>query len=115
MRAKYLNQDPDRGHPEEISGLIGEVLERVSAGADTRQGEIVDDWDVFAPGDWASGTPIGVKDGVLLVSVPNGAIASLVKYQVTALIGAIDRRYGPGVVTGVRVSVTRPGTGGKRR
>ena len=114
-RAKYLNQDPERGQPEEISGVIGEVLEQVTSGGDTRQGAIVDEWDQFAPGDWAPGSPVGVKDGVLLVEVPNGAIASLVKYQVAALIREIDRRFGAGVVTGVRVSVARPATSRKPR
>jgi hypothetical protein len=105
MRAKYMSNEPER-QPEEISDLLGEVLERVSTGADTRHGAIVEQWSEFAPGDWGRGAPIGVKDGVLLVAVPDGATASLVKYQTAALIAAIDGRFGAGVVTGARAVVT---------
>ena len=115
MRAKYLNQDPERTQPEEISDVIGEVLEKVSSGADTRHGALVEEWAAFAPGDWAAAEPIGVKDGVLLVHVRDGAAASLLKYQVAPLIAAIDRHLGAGLVTGVRVSVERSPTARKPR
>ena len=110
MRAKYLNQDPDRSQPEEISDVIGEVLEKVSSGADARHGAIVEDWATFAPGDWAAARPVGDKDGVLLVHAGDGAAASLLKYQIAPLIAAIDEHLGAGLVTGVRVSVDRSPT-----
>ena len=108
MRAKYLKDEPG-SNPEEISDLIGAVLETVSVGADVRHSQIVDEWERLAPGDWADATPVGVKEGVLLVRVSDGARASLLKYQTEPLVDAIERRIGAGVVTGVRIAVERSG------
>jgi Dna[CI] antecedent, DciA len=106
MRAKFLSYD-DRREPEEISAVLGAVVENVTVAADVRQGEIVSDWASFAPGDWMLGTPVGIKDGSLLVTVPDGSTGSLLRYQTNTLLGAIVDRFGAGVVVGVRVRIER--------
>jgi len=106
MRAKYLNTDPKR-EPEEISDLIGAVLENTLVDADLRHGELTTDWAAFVPKDWRNATPVGVREGTLLVAVPDGATASLLKYQIPPLLAAIQERYAAGLVTGVRIAVDR--------
>jgi predicted nucleic acid-binding Zn ribbon protein len=105
-RAKYLSYDKRR-EPEEISGVIGAVLENVSIDADIRHGRLISEWSEYVPSDWQFAVPVGVREGSLLVAVPDGATASLLKYQIPPLLMAIQDRYGAGLVTGVRISVDR--------
>jgi predicted nucleic acid-binding Zn ribbon protein len=106
MRAKYLGDD-DRRQPEEISRLLGSIIESSRVDVDIRQGDLVGEWASFAPGDWTRGTPVGVRDRTLLVTVPDGSVASLLQFQHRELITAIEERYGADLVTAVRVRVER--------
>jgi predicted nucleic acid-binding Zn ribbon protein len=106
MRAKYLNTNPTN-EPEEISSLIGAVLENTQVDADLRHGEMTSEWAEFVSRDWRNAVPVGVRDGTLLVAVPDGATASLLRYQIPPLLASIQERYGVGLVTGVRITVDR--------
>lgn len=112
MPAKYLRND-DRRQPEEISSVLGSIIENTSVDVDVRHGDLVDAWSEFAPGDWHLGTPVGVRDRTLLVTVPDGATASLLRYQTGPLLTAVTDRYGRGLVASVRLRVSqadRPGS-----
>ena len=104
MRAKYVSYGKRR-EPEEISKVIGSVIENATVDVDVRQGELVAEWSSFVPSDWALGTPVGVRDGTLLVTVPDGARASRLRYQEKALLSAIAERFGADVCTRVRLKV----------
>lgn len=104
MRAKYLQGTP-RSQPEEISNVIGSIIENTAVDVDMRHGALVDEWASFAPGDWLLGTPVGVREKTLLVVVPDGATASLLRYQTRPLMDAISQRYGGSVIASVRMSV----------
>jgi Dna[CI] antecedent, DciA len=106
MRAKYLNTNPQR-EPQEISDVLGAVIEGATVGIDVRHAEIVARWGAFAPGDWSSATPIGVRDQVLLVEVSDGSVASLLRYQTTQLLSAISEDCGEGLVRSVRIRISR--------
>ena len=110
MRAKYLSNDDSRREPEEISDLIGSIIESASLDVDIRHGDLVGEWLEFAPPDWRLGTPVGVRDGVLLVVVPDGTTASLLRYQTGPLLEAIEARFGADLVAAVRVRVERRGS-----
>ena len=110
MRAKYLSNDESGRQPEEISELLGSIIEGASIHVDIREGDLVGDWHDVAPGDWRLGTPVGVRDGVLLVLVPDGTTASLLRYQTGSLLEAISTRFGADLVTSVRVRVERRGS-----
>lgn len=108
MRAKYLGSGEPK-QPKEISELLGSIIEKAAVGVDVRQSDLIGDWESFAPLDWATfGTPIGVRDLTLLVEVADGSAATILKYQIPDLLGAIEQRFGSGLVTGVRVRLTRP-------
>ena len=50
-RAKYLSYR-ERREPEEISEVLGSVIESASVNIDVRQGELIDRWRQVVPGDW---------------------------------------------------------------
>ncbi|GMQ98693.1 MAG: hypothetical protein BMS9Abin17_1217 [Acidimicrobiia bacterium] len=106
MRAKYLNTNP-KSEPREISDVLGKVIEGAAVGIDVRHADLVARWGAFAPGDWSGGTPIGVRDEVLLVEVPDGSVASLLRYQTTQLLAAISEEFGEGLVRAVRIRISR--------
>lgn len=104
MRAKYLGSGEGK-QPEEISAIIAAVIEGATVDVDLRHGELVETWRSWAPGDWAFGEPIGVREGTLVVAVPDGATATLLQYQKTSLLAAVEERFGRGLLTSVRLRV----------
>ena len=59
-RAKYLSYG-NRRQPEEISDVLGAVIERASVNIDVRQGDLIERWSEVAPGDWVQvAKPIGI-------------------------------------------------------
>lgn len=106
MRAKYLKTGK-KGQPKEISEILGRVIESAAVGVDVRQAEMVGAWATIVPADWVLGTPVGVRDGVLLVEVPDGTTASVLRYQIDPLLRAIADEFGTGLVRSVRVTVPR--------
>ncbi len=106
MRAKYLRTGPNR-QPKEISEILGQVIESAAVGVDVRQAELIDRWVDIVPPDWALGTPVGVRDEVLLVEVQDGATASVLRYQMGPLTRAISDEFGSGLVRSVRVRTSR--------
>lgn len=104
MRAKYLATGNQK-RLTEISEVLGKVIEGAAVGIDVRQAEMIDDWGSFVPRDWEQGTPVGVRDGVLLVAVPDGTIGSLLRYQMEALLGAISQEYGDDLVRSIRLQI----------
>jgi len=106
MRAKYL-EGGKKNEPVEITEILGKVIEHAAVGIDVRQADMIDGWDGFVPDDWRGSTPIGVREGVLLIEVPNGTAAAFLRYQKAALLGVIAQEYGDDVVTSVRVIIAR--------
>lgn len=105
MRAKYYSPKGPKD-PEEISNLLATVIEKAAVGVDMRHSQLVSEWDSVAPPDWVQfGTPVGVKGGTLLVAVPDGSTASLLKYQIEDLKTVLAQRFGDDLITGVRIKV----------
>jgi hypothetical protein len=108
MRAKYYREEPRR-QPEEITEILGAIIERVGPGAGRDVSALVEEWDTIAPERWhADARPIGIRDGVLLVEVTSGAVASTLRHDTTTLVTRISERFGPGLINGVRLRVIRP-------
>lgn len=106
--AKYLSYGRRR-EPEEISNVLGSIIERASGSIDIRQGELMEQWADVVPGDWKSvARPIGIREESLLVEVENGTAGSLLKYQTQQLVDAITKEFGSGLVSSVRLRISRP-------
>ncbi len=105
MRAKYYGQKKPK-QPTEISEVLGTIIEKAAVGIDVRHGQLVSDWESFAPHDWVTfGRPVGVRDQALLVEVSDGSAATVLRYQISDLLTAIEELYGPGIVTAVKVRI----------
>ena len=108
MRAKYYREEPKRA-PEEITDILGAIIERVGGGADRSAADLVEAWDAIVPERWRHPVrPVGIRNGVLLVEVPSGAEASLLRHDSGALLKAISDHLGEALVTAVKLRVSRP-------
>ncbi len=106
MRANYYREGPLRRDPEEITELLGAIIERVGTGAERSAAILVEQWDEIVPERWKKGSqPVGIRRGVLLVEVASGADATLLRHDTAELVDRIARRLGPGVVDAVRLRV----------
>jgi hypothetical protein len=107
MRAKYYNDDARR-NPEEITDILGAIIERAGTGADRKAGTLVEAWDDIVPERWRDlSRPVGIRRQVLLVEVPSGAEASVLRHDTAVLLSAISQRFGSTLVTDVKLRVSR--------
>jgi predicted nucleic acid-binding Zn ribbon protein len=114
MRANYYNPDPERREPEPIDDLLGSIIERVGADKDLAISELVASWESIVPEAWRGRSrPIGVRERTLLVEVPSGAVASLLRYDSASLVSVVTDRFGPDLVHSVRFRVAGDVRGGK--
>jgi hypothetical protein len=108
-RAKYLSNDEGRRDPVEVTELLGPLLESIGTGAGMDSTRLFEEWAAVAGERWAGpAQPVGIRSGILLVEVVRGSDASLLKFDVPALISRIAARFGPDLVTGVRFRVAAP-------
>ena len=107
MRAKYYRGDEPRGEPEEITEVLGSIIERVGTGATPAVATLVDQWDVIAPERWRTDArPVGIRHGVLLVEVYSGAAATLLRHDTAALLERVVAYLGTGLVNAVKLRVS---------
>lgn len=98
-----------RREPTPISDLLGAVLEEVAAGVDLRLARLVRAWPEVAGDRWSEvATPVGIREGTLLVEVATGADATVLRYDGPRLISRITERFGEDLVTAVRFRVVPP-------
>lgn len=113
-RAKYYKPGPERRDPEVVDDLIGAIVEKAGASPDLSVSKLVSSWDDIVAERWRGRSkPIGVREQTLLVEVPEGADASLFRYDTADLLGRISTRFGPDLVRAVRFRVEGDGRGGK--
>ena len=97
---------------QQIGDGLEAILRRLGLPAPGALDRLLNDWAELAGGAWAErATPVGLRDGELLVDVPDGATASLLKYQVSDLLDRLERGLGTRLVTGVRIRVESPKKG----
>ncbi len=113
-RANYYSDKPQRAEPKEIDDLIGEIIEQAGASPDLGVARLVSSWDDVVSERWRERSrPIGVRDQTLLVEVPEGADASLLRYDSADLMRRISQRFGPDLVRSVKFRVEGDARGGK--
>lgn len=88
-----------------LDGVVAALGGRVDLGG---RALLWADWSAVAGADWANSTPMRLKDGVLVVAVPDGMAATRLRYATAALIERIEARIGPDLVSSVRVQIERP-------
>lgn len=110
-RAKYYRQGPARREPAPITDVLGTVMEQASARYGSRLARLRGSWSTLAGDVWAGTTPVAVKDEVVVVEVPDGGRASLLRFQADALLRAIQEAFGEGFASGIRLRVARPEKG----
>ena len=107
-RAKYLAEGQPQGDPTPITDVLGTVMERASAQLGSNLMRVREQWDGVAGTVWAGTTPVAIRDGVLVVEVPDGSRASVLRFEVDALLARLEADVGRGVATEVRLRVARP-------
>ncbi len=114
MRANYYSEESGRTEPEPIDDLLGAIIAGAGAGADPGIARLVASWSEIVSERWRGcSEPIGVKNHVLLVEVPTGADASILRYDTADLLRRISARFGPDLVRAVRFRVAGDVRGGK--
>ena len=113
-RAKYYSDKPEKPDPTPIDDLLGEIVERAGASPDLGVAKLVASWDDVVSERWRERSrPIGVRDQTLLVEVPEGADASLLRFDSADLMRRISQRFGPNLVRAVKFRVEGDSRGGK--
>ncbi len=94
---------------ERVGDGLDRVLRRLGMPVVPDLARLVDGWAVLAGEPWASRTdPVGLRDGELLVAVQDGADATLLKYQVEALLKRLEKGLEGRLIGSVRIIVGRP-------
>ena len=113
-RANYYRSGPKRKDPEVIDDLLGSIVEQAGASSDLGISDLVASWDEVVSERWRGRSrPIGVREQTLLIEVPDGSAASLLRYDASDLLQRISDRYGSDLVRAVRFRVQGDDRGGK--
>jgi hypothetical protein len=97
---------------QRIGDDLAAVLRRLGLPAPGALDRLLDDWAELAGGAWAErATPVGLRDGELLVEVADGTTASLLKYQAADLLERLEQGLGARLVDTVRLRVRSPKKG----
>ena len=101
------SSDGRRGRDlERVSNLLDGVVSELGKRAGVGLGAALwTEWRSVAGPDWAEAWPVGLKAGALVVAVPNGLLATRLTYGRAALIERITTRFGPELVSSVRIKV----------
>lgn len=110
-RAKYYSDRPPRREPTPITELLGLVVEQAGVTFGSGLARLKEGWKAIGGETWEDTVPMMIRDGLLIIQVPNGARASLLRFEASALQDRIDARFGPGFVKGIRLRVARPQNG----
>lgn len=91
---------------ERIGDGLEAVLRRLGLPAPGVLDRLMDDWPEVAGEPWAErAVPVGLQKGELVIEVADGATASLLKYQVAALLERLEKGLGARLVETVRLRV----------
>ncbi len=93
---------------QHVGDLVDNVVAALGARVGLEGGAVLwSQWPSIAGDEWAGAKPVRLKDGILVVTVPNGIVATRLRYATAALIERIEARIGRDIVSGVRVQIER--------
>ncbi|MBN2113128.1 MAG: DUF721 domain-containing protein [Acidimicrobiia bacterium] len=88
---------------------LEEILRRLGLPSPGALERLVADWPGVAGEPWAGrSAPAGWQRGELVLEVADGATASLLRYQVPALLDRLESTLGARLVEAVRLRVRSP-------
>ena len=94
---------------QQVSSILDAVLAKYGVARAPDMARVIEDWRELAGESWGERTtPMRLTDGDLLVEVPDGTSAAVLRYQIPALIEGLTDALGAGVVTSVSLRVARP-------
>lgn len=94
---------------QQVSSILDAVLAKYGAARAPDIARVIEDWRELAGDSWGERTtPMRLTNGDLLVEVPDGTSAAVLRYQIPALIEGLTDALGAGVVTSVSLRVARP-------
>jgi hypothetical protein len=97
-----------RPEPQPVEAFLDALLAKVTTPAGSIMVRLAGDWDEVAGPPWAgTSRPVGITKGVLVVAVPDGATASLLRFQLAALRTRLNQWLGADTVEDVRLRVDR--------
>lgn len=97
---------------DHIGNGLDDMLRRLGVPQAPDLNRLVAEWPELAGEPWGSRSrPAGFDGGELVVDVPDGAVATLLRYQTGALLSRLQERLGAGLVDQIRVRVARPKKG----
>lgn len=93
---------------EPVGGFLGQVLKRLGLPDPVDLDRLIEEWADLAGEPWGTRSqPAGLSNGVLVVEVDDGSIATLLTYQQNTLIERLEQRLGARLVTSVKIRVAR--------
>jgi len=85
---------------------LARLLDAFGMASSPSVARLVSDWNQLAGPSWAGSDPVQLRDGKLVVEVPDGPTASRLRYRVGELLTQLERGLGKRVVTGVTIRVS---------
>jgi hypothetical protein len=103
-----MNEQESRRELEPVADVLDVVLGRFAGTPQGASLQIFERWDAVAGSEWQHTTPVKIDEkGVLVVDVPDGGAATRLRFESDALVAAIERELGEGLVSGIRLRVAR--------
>ena len=94
--------------PTPLTDLLSDLLSGLGVANPHGAVALLERWAQLAPPPWSDrAIPLSLRDGVLEVEVPDGAIASLLRYQERQLLDHLATTLGSGLATSVSIRVAR--------
>lgn len=100
--------DKPRRDLSPLGDVLDVVLGRFAGPGHASRAELFSKWDDIAGPVWAGTRPIKIDTkAVLVVEVPDGGVASRLRFEVSGLVARIAAELGDGTVESVRLRVGR--------
>lgn len=94
---------------QQVSNILDAVLAKYGVARAPDMARVKENWASLAGESWGERTePLRLTDGDLLVEVPDGTTAAVLRYQIPALIEGLTDALGAGIVSSVTLRVARP-------
>ena len=101
----------DKGRPRDLERVgkeLKSILSRLGIGVGLSLAKIADEWDAIAPEPFGGRSkPVALEEGLLVIEVPDGITATLLRYRTDDVLRALEASLGKGAVTEVKLRVAR--------